>query len=86
MRACGCRGCRSVAKHLAIVLRLGTSHTRTIYGARASAWRHNLKGRGRSCGEGDTHTHPLSTQKGAGPGGARGTLGTPRYRGMLAWV
>lgn len=85
----GAGGCRSVAKHLAIVLRLGTSHTRTIYGAQASAWRHNLNGRGRSCREGDTHTHTHTSPhhtKGCRAGGAHGTLSTPRYRGMLGWV
>lgn len=75
----GAGGCRAW-RHLGIVLRLGTSRTRAIYGARASAWRHNLNGRGGGC---RGCSHPA--QKGSGMGGAQESPCTDGHQRML-WL
>lgn len=80
----GCRGMPNVAsgrtQHLAIVLRLGTSHTRTIYGARASAWRHNLNGKEGGC---RGCSHPA--QRGVGWGEPR-RAPAPTGRQRMLWL
>lgn len=68
------------AQHLAIVLRLGTSHTRTIYGARASAWRHNLNGKEGGC---RGCSHPA--QRGVGWGEPR-RAPAPTGHSRMLWL
>lgn len=69
------------AECLAIVLRLGTSHTRTIYGARASAWRHNLNG-----GEGAAGGRLLPAQRGTGRWEPRGASAPVGSGGCFGWA